>query len=110
MDKKQNRTIELYKEIGARSRLIKIFLGDFLINAQHVLYATEQDKLMYKDIKHIELLISTMEDRMFQDHPELGHDYTNVFYGGMDNYPNDVGDEIKEKMKAIVTDLIIRKE
>lgn len=98
MIKRSDRTLDLYKTIGAEARLVKHFLTDFVVDASKIQYAKSSDRLS-ATMDVIERLISDMEDQMFRDYPELGHDYINIFYGGIFGEPiNDVDSEITQKI------------
>ena len=45
---------------------------------------------------------SHAEDNMFRDYPELGNEYTDVFYGSVGSSPrNSLDEEIIEKAKQV---------
>ena len=100
MIKRSDRTLDLYKTIGAEARLVKHFLTEFVVDASKIQYAKSSNHLS-ATVSVIERLISDMEDQMFCDYPELGHDFVNVFYGGIFEEPiNDVDSEITQKISA----------
>jgi hypothetical protein len=77
---KSERTMELYKQVGAEARLLKALLTTFAVDSSKITYAKDSDRLS-KNIREIEEMISGMEDQMFRDHPSLSNEYINVFYG-----------------------------
>lgn len=110
MVKRSDRTLELYKTIGAEARLIKHFLTEFVVDSSKIQYAKDSDRL--SAITHsIEKLISDMEDQMFRDYPELGHDYINVFYGGLFGEAiNSVDSEITQKISRNLLKTLVKME
>lgn len=95
---KKDRTIDLYKRIGAEARFIKRMMCWFVVDSSKIMYAQDTEKLMNISRK-MDTIISGMEDQMFRDYPELDHDYINVFYGAPDiETLNSVDAEVKEIM------------
>lgn len=80
MSLKKDRTIDLYKEAGARAQFCKHVLNMTLTTMLNVLPAADADKMM-RAVRKIEDVLSKTEDMMFKDHPEIGKEYLDVFYG-----------------------------
>ena len=105
IDKKE-RTLDLYKRIGAEARFINRMMCKFIVDSSKIMYATDTAKLMNMSRK-INLLISGMDSQMFMDHPELNHDYVNVFFGAPDSETrNNVDAEVKEIMADMLRELM----
>ena len=112
MIERSRRTLEMYKNIGAKARLLKWILRNLEVHSSNILYAKDNDR--FAKARHtIDCLISQMEDQMFKDYPELGHDYINVFYGDLiyvDGKPsfgiNEVDDEVMSIAMEIVKGLV----
>lgn len=80
----QNRTLEMYKKVGAEARLLKEIFHHFDVDGSNISPDTISGKLFTID-KKLSQLISDMEDLMFHDFPrQLDNDYTHVFYGSLD--------------------------
>ena len=108
MVERRDRTLELYKTIGEEARLLKHFLTTFVVDSSKILYANDSDRL--SAITHkIEKMISAMEDQMFRDYPDLGHDYINVFYGGLFGEAiNSVDSEITQKISMNLLKTLVK--
>ena len=78
--KKKERTLEEYKRVGAQVRLCKVVVARTVLALSRVLTAEEYVKVR-RIIALLDEAASKADDRMFHDHPELGSEYTKVFYG-----------------------------
>ena len=86
MINKKERTLELYKLVGAEMRLFRTLGGNLAIHMSQVLLSTDTDKFM-RVLQKIDEVRSRAEDNMFHDHPEVSNDYLNVFYGDLKHEP-----------------------
>ena len=68
MIRAKDRTIDVYKRVGAEMRLLKSILSKVTVDVSKVLSATETDKLI-KELDRICLICSKAEENMFQDYP-----------------------------------------
>ena len=99
MINKKERTIELYKLVGAEMRLFRTLGGNLAIHMSQVLLSTDTDKFM-RVLQKIDEVRSRAEDNMFHDHPEVSNDYLNVFYGDLKHEPSTPVDaEVMAKAK-----------
>ena len=87
-----NRTIELYKQIGAEFRMMKDVTTKLCMDASKVLSPSETEK-MTRALGKLDQIRSKAEDHMFKDHPEVTNDYLSVFYGNLGDSPNNPIDE-----------------
>ena len=99
MINKKERTIELYKLVGAEMRLFRTLGGNLAIHMSQVLLSTDTDKFM-RVLQKIDEVRSRAEDNMFHDHPEVSNDYLNVFYGDLKHEPEPRYGVRKEMAKA----------
>ena len=101
MLQKNLRTIEEYKRAGAEMRLFKTLGSKLAVDISGVLSAQDSDKLL-RALNRIDEVCSHAEDNMFRDYPELGNEYTDVFYGSVGSSPrNSLDEEIIEKAKQV---------
>ena len=106
MIERKKRTLDLYKQIGAEARIVKQILTLFFVDVSSVLYAKDNDRAQKCD-QVINSVISNAEDQMFRDYPRLGHDYINVFYGGLKQEPiNEVDREIMTIAETYLVNLV----
>lgn len=89
---KKERTLDEYKRIGGEMRLFKSLGTKLVVDISKVVSATDCDSLM-KALNRIDTICSKAEDNMFHDHPELGAEYTSVFYGTVNGEPRNAVDE-----------------
>ena len=102
MVSKKERTIEMYMKAGAEMRLFKTLGVRLMVDISKVLLAKEQDKLM-RALKIIDDVCLKAETNMFHDYPHLKDEYTDVFYGKIENESrNDVDMKILKMAKEIV--------
>lgn len=103
---KSERTMDVYMKAGAEMRLFKTFGTKTYVAAERIL--TEKDRRCFgKAIDIIDELCSTVDASMFEDFPQIGHDYTKVFYGASDNPPiNQADEQIRTYMKEILESLL----
>ena len=105
MINKKERTIELYKLVGAEMRLFRTLGGNLAIHMSQVLLSTDMDKFM-RVLQKIDEVRSRAEDNMFHDHPEISNEYLDVFYGNFNGKPrNAVDAEVMEKAKEKADEL-----
>lgn len=87
MYRKSERTVELYKSIGAKVRLLNDLLSDAEVAMSQVLPAAEADRMILKMDKIIGEATSHCENQMYKDHPELDNRHNDVFYGTLKSEP-----------------------
>lgn len=105
MIRAKDRTIDVYKRVGAEMRLLKSILSKVTVDVSNVMTATETDKLI-KELDRICLICSKAEENMFKDYPDLSNEYTDVFYGALNYEPrNEVDAEIIETAKRVADEL-----
>ena len=93
------RTLDVYKRTGARMRLCKEAATLAVCAMSGVLKADELAKA-HRALTLLNEACSAAEDRMFQDHPYIGNEYINVFYGALSGSPASALDgEIRELAK-----------
>lgn len=95
MYRKSERTVELYKEIGAKVRLLKDVLCNAEVAMSEVLPAAEADRVINKLDTIIDEAVCHCEDQMYKDHPELDSRFNDIFYGNLKSEPrNDIDAEM----------------
>lgn len=95
MLRKDERTVALYKEVGAEMRLFKDIGSKLAVDISKILPAAEADKFLWGVEKLTVNQASHAEDRMYSDHPELSTAHNDVFYGNLSDVPrNDVDREV----------------
>lgn len=105
---KKDRSLEQYKRVGAKMRLVKTLLTSLAVDVG----ATETKKeclklLRAKDI--VDTVCCEMDSHMFERHPKAGSDYTSVFYGTLNIEPRDEVDaEVIELARSITNGLFER--
>ena len=105
MIRAKDRTIDVYKRVGAEMRLLKSILSKVTVDVSKVLTATETDKII-NELDKICLIFSKAEENMFKDYPKLSNEYTDVFYGALNCAPrNEVDAEIIETAKRVADEL-----
>jgi hypothetical protein len=77
---KKERNLDRYKKVGAMMRLFKTLGSGIAVEASKVLPAKETD-ILAGILRKADILCCKAEERMLSDYPELGHEYTDVFYG-----------------------------
>lgn len=103
--KKQKKTLEEYKELGAKFRVFKTMAVKLSVNAGQFLTKNEWSKLQ-KAVDTISGYVSPIEDQMYREFPELGNEHVDVFYGATTNEPrNEVDAEMVERAKAFTEQL-----
>jgi len=108
MLQKKDRTMDKYKKVGAEMRLFKELGGRMVVDASEVLSAQDTDTLL-RILNRFDIVCSRAEDNMFRDYPELGGEYTDVFYGDVSDTPrNAVDAEITEKARQLAGGLFER--
>ena len=109
MLKIKERTMDKYVAAGASMRLLKEMGNKALIDASAVLSAKEQD-MFINCLNRIDLICSRAEDNMLEDHPDLGGEFSDVFYGGLDDTPRtDLDREVMARAKETADGLFERK-
>ena len=105
MCSQKDRSIEQYMLVGAEMRLFKDIRTQLCVDASRILNVPEMDKLL-RAMKKVDTICSYLEERMFQDHPELNIDYTDVFYGSLQLGPRTtVDDEVMKLARSVADDL-----
>lgn len=107
MIRKNNRTLEMYKNAGAKMRLFKELGTKLMVDLSPLLSAKDNDKL-HKIMNEVSGICSHAEDNMFSDFPELSNEYIDVFYGTTSMQPrNDVDKEIINLAKTLPDELFL---
>lgn len=105
MINKKERTIDVYKNAGARMRLFKTLGARLAVDISCVLSANDTEKLL-RALHKIDEVCSRAEDNMFRDHPQLGDEYLDVFYGAVGiGTRNSVDAEIVARAKEAANEL-----
>lgn len=65
-------------------RLFKTAYSEVITSLSEVMPKQDYEKVMRAMYK-VDQVCSDAEDRMFREHPELGDEYTDVFYGALKN-------------------------
>ena len=102
MIKKKDRTIDLYKKIGAEARLFRRLASKLVVDSSKILSAEDTARLMNISQK-INTMFLIMEDQMYSDHPDLGLDYTDVFRGDLDSKSRS---NVDAEVKAIIANIL----
>ena len=102
---KKYRTIDEYMMAGAGMRLFKELGTHVLVESSKVLSAADQDKFS-RSLSRIDEVCCHAEDNMFSDFPELGSEYTDVFYGNVSSSPRGEVDKAQmERAKQVADEL-----
>ena len=105
MIQKNQRTMEIYEEAGAKMRLLKTLGTKTVTAVSRVLSAADTDKML-RALGKIDEICSKAEDNMFADHSELSSEYTDVFYGASDSRPRgEVDRRMLERMRGAAHEL-----
>ena len=105
MLRKSERTMDVYKKLGAEMRLLKNLGTTVAVEVSKVLSAKDTDKLL-KALYTIDSVCSQTEDNMFSDHPELGGEAVDIFYGNLNEEPrNDTDREVIELARKYANEL-----
>jgi hypothetical protein len=106
MLKEEERTLDVYKQIGAYTRLCKTLLAHWLVHADKVQTIKENEKLK-KALNVVVKTSSELEAKMFREHAGLSPEYCHVFYGVVDGEParDAIDAEILERIAGILKDL-----
>lgn len=86
MVNRKERTIEVYKNVGAQMRLFKTMGSKLAVDISHVLSANDTDMFL-RALHKIDEVCSRAEDNMFRDHPKISDEYLSVFYGDVGTAP-----------------------
>lgn len=78
---KKKSTLEQYKILGAKFRLLRHVMNEVL--SDKALSKSETDEL-FKASKIIENLRCKKDSQLFEDYPEISSDYLSTFYGNLD--------------------------
>lgn len=106
MISKQARTLEVYLSAGAMARLYNHIFSEAIHALSPVSKTADIDKLINLANKGtIARIISNADANLFTDHPEIGHDYVNVFYGGLIGIYSDIDADIMTRIKKYIDDL-----
>lgn len=109
MVSKKERTMERYLKAGAEMRLFKNLGAKMITDISYVLSAADQDKLM-RAMNRIDEVCSNAEDNMFCDYPNISNEYTDVFYGNVEDAPrNGVDKKIIEMAREAADELFTGK-
>jgi len=86
-------------------RLFKGLGTHVLVESSKVLSAADQDKFS-RALSRIDEVCSHAEDNMFSDFPELGNEYTDVFYGNVSSSPRGEVDKAQiERAKKVADEI-----
>lgn len=97
---KKDRTLDEYKRAGGEMRLFKQLGATLSVDISKVLSAGDTDKLL-RALEKVDEICSRAEDNMFRDHPDLGSEYIDVFYGNVFSEPrNELDAEMIERARA----------
>ena len=103
--KKQKKTLDEYKDMGAKFRVFKTMTCQLSVDASPFLLTSQWQKLQ-KAVDTIAAFASPIEDKMFRDYPELSDEYVDVFYGATDNDTrNEVDAEVVDRAKKFCDSL-----
>ena len=103
--KKQKKTLNEYKDMGAKFRVFKTMACQLSVDVSKFLSASQWRKLQ-KAVDTIAAFASPIEDKMFHDYPELTDEYVDVFYGATDNDTrNEVDAEVVDRAKKFCDSL-----
>lgn len=109
MVSKKERTMEKYMKAGAEMRLCKNLGAKMITAIGYVLSAADRDKLM-RAMNRIDEVCSKAEDNMFCDYPNISNEYTDVFYGNVEDTPrNGVDKKIIEMAREAADELFTGK-
>ncbi len=78
---KKKPTLEQYKILGAKFRLLRHVMNEVL--SDKALSKSETDEL-FKASKIIENLRCKKDSQLFENYPEISNDYLSTFYGSLD--------------------------
>lgn len=96
----RKKTLEQYKELGAMFRTYKTMATKLSVTASNFLTKAKWHKLQ-KAVDTVGSFASELEDKMFQEHPEITDEYVDVFYGATTNEPrNELDAEMVDRAKA----------
>ncbi|MBO5342267.1 MAG: hypothetical protein J6A73_06260 [Lachnospiraceae bacterium] len=96
----KKKMLEQYKELGAMFRTYKTMAVKLSVNASNFLTKAKWQKLQ-KAVDTVGSFASELEDKMFEEHPELTDEYVDVFYGATTNEPrNELDAEMVTRAKA----------
>lgn len=98
--RERNRTLEMYKKVGAEARLLKMVFAKFYVDAANIAQSSVSGKLFTIDRKITEA-VSELENLMFKDFPNISNDYCDVFYGTLEHH-NLVTDVDKEEYRTAI--------
>ena len=105
MHPKKYRTIDEYKLAGGEMRLFKQLGVTLTVNISKLLSARDTDKML-RALRMVDEICSKAEDNMFRDHPYLGDEYVDVFYGSVNETPrNDIDEEMIGRARRAANDL-----
>lgn len=106
---RKNRTMDRYVRAGASMRLLKETLNNAMLEASPVLSAKDTDMLYRYGIR-IGMLCSRAEDNMLKDYPDMGREFSDVFFGAVNDTPStDMDKDVMAKAKEMADGLFERK-
>lgn len=85
---KKKPTLEQYKTLGAKFRLLNYVLMEVLCDKT---LSKSESKIINETLKIISNMRSDKEKEMFNDYPELSKDYVSVFFGELHRKLTDDG-------------------
>ena len=98
--RKNKKTLEQYKDMGAKFRVFKTMACQLSVDASQFLTSKQWAKRQ-KAVDSIGAYAAPIEDKMFRDYPELTNEYVDVFYGATDN---ETRNEARNEVDADVVD------
>lgn len=97
---KKDRTLDEYKRAGGEMRLFKQLGVTLAVDISKALSAGDTDKLL-RALGKVDEICSRAEDNMFRDHPGIGDEHVDVFYGDVFYEPrNELDAEMIERARA----------
>lgn len=102
---KKDRTLEEYKRAGSEMRLFKTLGSKVAVDISKVLSAADTDKFI-RALNKIDDICCKADDNLFRDYPEVGNEYTDVFYGSVGAAPRNALDaEMIERARVTANEL-----
>lgn len=84
MKRKNGRTMDVYKKVGAEMRLAKTMVSKLWVDSAAVLRKPDSNRLL-RALNIIKEVSDQAENNMFEDYPDLPRDCTCIFFGPTDS-------------------------
>lgn len=105
----KDRTMDEYIKAGAAMRLLKSVGSKALTDVSGILSAKDQD-MFINCLNKLDLICCRAEDNMLKDYPGMGCEFSDVFYGEVNDTPRtDMDRKVISKAKEIADELFERK-